>query len=73
MSDETFGRTFVGDVYIRPLGRGVCLGLDMIDFEDWLTEAIGVPSVSAGGETVRVRITVERIDAPPATGPAEGA
>lgn len=50
---------FEGDVYIRPLGRGVCLGADMEDFEDWIVNALGIPYVSAGGETIRVRITVE--------------
>lgn len=63
--------TFEGDVYIRPLGRGVCLGPDMAYFEDWLSDALGVESVSAGGETVRVRITVERVAAPPTT-PGDG-
>ena len=64
MSDVV-GRTFVGEVYIRPLGRGICLGADMIDFEDWFPAAAGVESVSAGGETVRVRITVERLEPVP--------
>ena len=57
-------KTFEGEVYIRPLGRGVCLGSEMIDFEDWLPDALGIGYVSAGGETVQVRITVERIDGP---------
>lgn len=60
--------TFEGNVYIRPLGRGVCLGNDMIDFEDWIIEALGIQFVSAGGEDVRVRITVEYLD--PDEGPA---
>jgi len=67
--------TFEGDVYIRPLGRGVCLGDEMIDFEDWLPDALGIKYVSAGGETVRVRITVEYLDlaAQPTEGRPDGA
>lgn len=54
---------FEGNVYIRPLGRGVCLGDNMIDFEDWIVEALGIQSVSAGGEDVAVRIVIERLSA----------
>lgn len=51
---------FEGEVYIRPLGRGVCLGPDLEDFEDWIFGALGIEWTQTGTE-VRARITVERL------------
>lgn len=67
---------FEGNVYIRPLNRGICLGDDMEDFEDWVTRMLNTGSISAGGLDIRLRITIERLsDASPssAAGGGEGA
>ena len=51
-----------GEIYVRPLNRGVCLaGGNMPHIEEWIAKIIGADSYS-GNTTHRVRITVETLE-----------
>lgn len=67
---------FVGRVYLRPLGRGICLGDDLaLDLADALTawlRAVGQPVSPSAGADVRLRLRAELVDGAPGEGATDG-
>lgn len=46
---------YKGPAYVRPVGRGICIGEDMQQLDDVLGEALGLPLSSGSDIMLEIR------------------